>query len=191
MNAAWLVVALLSGWFAVTLAYQCFPTRMIPWMARYDRFRIIPAWRFFSTVARDFRVNHRRQLPNGLVTDWRLLPIPDGSWTSAVWNPWLKTADVILTAAEQLIELVEQASPPTDEAIRRAFAYRALIHIVQNAPGPHAAEAVQFRVVEQLVTDGVGGELDRFISRFESLLVGASPDASQVPAIDRNPEKDS
>ena len=165
-----LIVSLLVGWFVATVVYQCFMPQLKSWTARYDRFRIIPAWRFFAANPRDLHFEFRFESSNGSSDVWQSIknPAPRRLLT-AVWNPDFLVPDVVVTWAEELVEFIESSFSERPGAIESSFPYRGLAHCLKTFAPPTTTYG-QFRIVER----SVAGTDDRvlFVSSLHVLDTG-------------------
>jgi len=148
MWSEYVVVALLVVWFLATVIYQFFIPQLAPWTARFDRFRLIPAWRFFPQNPRDFVTEVRYRSEDGELSAWRQMTgSPSKKLITAVWNPEFLEPDVVATLAEQLIGLQTRQGAARNTA--RSFSCRALLHGLRSFAPEHATGG-EFRIVESL-----------------------------------------
>ena len=147
-----LVVALLAAWFGITVAYQLFLRRLMPVMARWDVFRVVPSWHLYTSFPRDLRLWYRDRDARGDAGAWQEIRVARSRlWHRAVWNPDLLETDALFSFAEQFVELIEQQLTNAGKLRLRAPT-RALWLAVAAQPGFPPGGARQFEVREQLRT---------------------------------------
>lgn len=147
--AEWLVVALLAAWFGVSLAYQLFLRRLMPVLARWDVFRVVPSWHLYSGFPRDLRLWYRDRDARGDAGAWQEIRVARSRrWHRAVWNPELLEADALFCFAEQFVELLESQPPPDAGKLRQRAPTRALWQAVAAQPRPFGVGTRQFEVRE-------------------------------------------
>lgn len=172
--AEWLVVALLAAWFGVSLAYQLFLRRLMPVMARWDVFRVVPSWHLYTGFPRDLRLWYRDCDARGDAGAWQEIRIARcRRWHRAVWNPDLLEADALFSFTEQFVELLSSQPSLNAGKLRQRAPTRALWLAVAAQPKPSPGGARQFEVRE-LSPKAPGEPRVLYTSAFEPLAAGGS-----------------
>lgn len=148
-----LVVALLAAWFGVSVAYQLFLRRLMPVMARWDVFRVVPSWHLYTSFPRDLRLWYRDRDAHGDAGVWReVRVVRSRRWHRAIWNPDLLEADALFSFTEQFVELLESQPPLAAATLPQRTPARALWLAVAAQPHLSSGGARQFEVREQSLT---------------------------------------
>lgn len=144
-----LVVALLAGWFGVSVVYQVFLRRLMPVITRWDVFRVVPSWHLYTGFPRDLRLWYRDRDARGSEGEWReIRMVRSRRWHRAVWNPDLLEADALFSFVEQFVEVLE-TQPPLDSAtLPKRAPTRAVCLAVAAQPQLGVGGVRQFEVRE-------------------------------------------
>ena len=166
----WLVVSLLGLWFAATVAYQIWFLPLLPWVRRFDIFRVLPSWRLFPSIFKDLRLYYRDRNDSGTISEWKLIPMLRSRkpWR-ALWNPDLIYPDAQLSYMEFLVAILGLPFPPDHDKIQLSVSARALGIIAANQPAADRAITRQFEMREAPLGDARESEGIVYTSSFEPL----------------------
>ena len=156
------IISILAIWFAVTFFYQFFTNNMGIYAARFDIFRLIPAFQLFSGDLRDFSLFYLDKLLDGKLSEWREIPLfIQRKWYNLFWNAESVEIEAIGSIVEDLARLSEKKQNISDR-----FIYRSISQFVLNQPGKEVF-ARQFKIEENF-GDKVSKE-NIFCSEFHNL----------------------
>ena len=153
--AEWLVVALLAAWFGVTVTYQLFLRRLMPAMARWDVFRVVPSWHLYTDVPRSLRLFYRDRDAADQVGEWREISLRCCDQPGhALFNPAIFAPDAVASLMEFLCAAVERPSPPSPERLRQTIGWQGVWLRVADEPRAAVAMDREFEVRGQALAPG-------------------------------------
>lgn len=151
----WLVMVLLGAWFAVTVVYQLLLRRLMPVMARWDVFRVVPSWHLYPEVPRALRLYYRDRDGAGQAGEWREIPLRCCNLPGhALFNPELFAPDAVASLIEFLCDAVRRADPPPPARLVQTVGWQGVWLRVANEPRPPGTAARQFEVRQQALAPG-------------------------------------
>ena len=170
MTLDYVIIGVLTLWCAVIIAYQCFTFRLLPWVWRWDVFRVLPSYRLFTDVPRDLRLFVRDRLAIGTVTPWQELALssPRHGW-HGVWHPERLVPHVRSSLVENLVAVVERQPIHRRLGPEQTVIYRGLVHALHTLPDAADPAARQFRIVEGEGFASAGSTRIVFTSNFHPL----------------------
>ncbi len=151
----WLVIILLAAWFAVTVAYQFFLRRLMPVMARWDVFRVVPSWHLFPDIPQSLRLFYRDRDATGRDGEWREISLRCCDQPGhALFNPAIFAPDAVASLMEFLCDAVERPEPPPPERLRKTIGWQGVWLRVAGEPAATGTMARQFEVRRQTLAPG-------------------------------------
>lgn len=108
----WLVGALLTAWFLITVLRNIPPLRTA--VARRDQGRLLPDWALFARPRTSDMVLLRRDLlQDGTLTSWREVAVAGPRhWYNFIWNPELGPRRASLALASTIVAAANQDRRP-------------------------------------------------------------------------------
>jgi hypothetical protein len=144
--ADWVLLAVLAGWWIVSLFGQWRNSRVSAIKSR-DFLHLIPNWRFFAPVPvrRDFHLEYRLRVPNSEVTPWMRIPLSDErGLRRAFWNPRKRLRKAFSTSVRRLTDVLREHGY---YRAATSISYLHLLHVAQHFSANVGAHALQFRIV--------------------------------------------
>lgn len=155
----WLVIALLAAWLAATVIYQLWLRRLMPVMARWDVFRVVPSWHLYPEVPHSLRLHYRDRDATGQAGEWREIPLRCCNLPGhALFNPEIFAPDAVSSLIEFLCDSVRRADPPTPERLRQTVGWQGVWLHVANEPRAPGTTERQFEVRQQALAPGAPEE---------------------------------
>jgi hypothetical protein len=152
----WLVGALLTAWFLITVLRNIPPLRAA--VARRDQGRFLPDWALFARPRTSDMVLLRRDLlQDGTLTSWREVAVAGPRrWYNFIWNPELGPRRASLALASTIVAAANQDRRPPGQVMGQGS--RAALTAMMSVPyltvlrylaeRSHAAvEATQFMIM--------------------------------------------
>jgi hypothetical protein len=153
------VIVLLAGWFALTVAERWPKTRnrLTKALRAWD---VLPALTLFAPepIDLDFHLVYRDVGSNGALGDWREVPLAVGGPWQFLWNPTLRDHDMLFSAVVNIIRLNSELVPQCRSANRIllvSWPYLLLLQIVMQEERSESSVARQFMIVK---TSGFGAD---------------------------------
>jgi hypothetical protein len=152
----WLVGALLTAWFLLTVLRNIPPLRAA--VARRDQGRLLPDWSLFARPrTRDMVLLRRDLLQDGTLTRWREVDVAGPRrWYNFIWNPELGPRRASLALASTMVSAANQdsrpAGPVKGQGSRTALAammsvpYLTVLRYLSERSHP-AVDATQFMIM--------------------------------------------
>lgn len=134
----------LASFFALTVLSQT-GGRAALFLRDRDMFGLFPGWNFFAPDPGrvDFHLLFRDELPSGVVTSWREIPLTSGRrWHDWLWNPERRLKKVVFDAFAGLSQVVALRAD-----VRLSIPYLVLLNCVSAYPRIYAFERTQFLVM--------------------------------------------
>lgn len=160
----WSLVALLAGWFVLSILGQievAEPDSRFQRLRRRDWFGLIPVWTFFAPrpAWTDYHLLYRDRLADGDMTPWtEVVAVEPRRLRHAVWNPGKHSRKAVIDMVRTLTKELEQAKRRADARgeewkvparIFTSLPYVAILHLVGNLPRLSGAECTQFLIMKR------------------------------------------
>ena len=141
------IIFVLLLWFLLTLIYQVRLKRLLPLVLKWDIFRILPSYHFFSAPLTVYGLEYRKIEQGGTATRWKIVDfeIPRSLWTP-VWSPlfYLKISGHCFL--EKIMEFIKIQG---EDKIETMFCYKALCRYLNETEDLSHSSAFQFRIFQQ------------------------------------------
>lgn len=173
MIGEYIIISTLALAFAITVMYQLFTRQLAPWVWRWDVCRILPSYRLFSSIPRDFRLYYRDRLQNGTLTPWQEIKIglySRWTWWHAVWHPQHLVPSVYTTLVDDMVRLAECWGESQHLAsLEKTVIYQGLAHVIRHVSHDTSAVARQFKIEEAYGHVSTRSSQVVFVSAFHAL----------------------
>jgi hypothetical protein len=145
---AWLVIAILVGWFVVSSIVQV-RLPAIRRIRRFDPFGLLPRWNLFSPrpIVSDLIVRYRLWVEPQHPLEWRTLPYPAGRRpTDGIFTRQRRAKKALYWQAEHVVAIYRRhlAQP---RVVINSLPYRHLLARVSREVRGSEAVGVQFQVI--------------------------------------------
>jgi len=149
------VIILLALWFMVSLGYQLCLRRLMPVMARWDLFRVVPSWHLYTEIPKAHRLYYRDRDAAGQVGEWSEVPLARGHRSGrALFNPELFASDATYSLMEFLTESVQRTEPLPPEKLVNTIGWRGMWLCAAQQARTAGANQRQFEVRQQGLNPG-------------------------------------
>jgi hypothetical protein len=161
------------AWLVLTILFQ-FDSLAVP-ISRFDYFRLIPRWTFFSPNPghHDLHVLYRDRNAAGHMTEWQELPFPAPSTTIPIlWNPEKRMNKILWDSWLSIQYLTTKENVPAAH-LPLAGAYMVLLNIVMRG---ERNEEYPFRQFSLVRSTGFSARTPEpiFVSTFHSFENGTA-----------------
>lgn len=142
----YIVFLLLAFWFLLTLLFQVDKFSLI--LSRYDIFRLIPRWTFFSPNPgqHDLHLLYRDKLSNGEYGSWKEVSLTGHKVIPPIWNPYKRLPKILWDCWASIQYLMIKKSVSSNK-VQISGAYLILLNLSMRTKKDSGAKQRQFSLV--------------------------------------------